>query len=312
MIFMLLFNALFGSLVATSTIASLGGGSPEDVALFQHEAASGVTQTAEVVARMMIDLVWPLSLLAVCFTLPIKGLCSLPIPVVELLIDWWMMTIAFSPFGYLFTLLAPGNAVVLTSSAALVSCAFGTGFFGLRLKSLPQAMRGVFAWLSPGCPSLYLLSYGSAIYRPLSIPRAALLTHLLNAGLITQEDDDTPINDVHMETSGEHWERESLLQLLVFGCVLRVLSLLLFTWRSNNTIARWKAAVRDRCHCSPEPCGKCAFVEEARCQLGPRAAKDPRGGRQRDGRHALRRDAQITRHLPPFDPGGDEEPDGGG
>jgi len=167
--------------------------------------------------------------------LPIKGLCNIPIPASELLVSWWLMTYAFSPLGYVFTLVAPGNAVVLTSSAALVYCAFGTGFFGLKLLDLSPGFRSVFPWLSPGCPALYLLSFGSAIYRPLSLPRAFLLYQMLLAGLVERPTPTAPIDDVRIEQSDEFWQRESMLQMFVFGSVLRVATLVLFTWRGNST-----------------------------------------------------------------------------
>jgi len=261
LIFLLLFNAIFGSLVATSTITSLGGGSSEDCALFMHEAASGVMQTAEVTARVLIDMVWPLALFAPVFALPIKGLCSIPIPVMELLVDWWFMTFAFSPFGYIFTLIAPGNAVVLTSSAALVSCAFGTGFFGLKLLSLTPGLRTAFRWITPGCPAFYLLSFGSAIYNPVSLPRAFLLYQLRLAGLVMPPNPAGPLDDVRIEQSGEAWQHESLMQMFTFGLILRALTIVLFTWKSNDTWARLasperKEWLRDQLTCvcllSPE------------------------------------------------------------
>ena len=244
MIFLLLFNALFGTLAATSTIASLGG---DGVALCRHEAASGVAQTAEVAARLLVDLLGPLWCLPIVFALPVKGLCNLPLPFGEMMSIYCLVAYALSPLGYVFTLVAPGNAVVLTSSAALVTCAFGTGFFGLKLRDLPESMRNLLPWLSPGCPALSLISVGSTLHRPLSTPRATVLTHLLNAGLLTQPDAMTPLEDVHLGTSGKWWQRDSVVQLLAYGSALRLLAMVLFVWRNNSTWRRWFNAVRVAC-----------------------------------------------------------------
>jgi len=247
-LFVLLFNTLFGSIVSTSTITSLGGESAEN--LFLHEAASGVMQTAEVAARLLLDLIWPLSLLAISFALPLKGLATLPIPLVRLLINWWLISFAMSPIGYVFTLIAPGNAIVLTSSATLVTCAFGTGFFGIKMKSLPGVLKKVFPWLSPGCPSLFLIGVGSAINRPLSVPRAVLLNAMMSAGLLEKNATTNILDDVQMQESNDAWATDitypGLLQLLTFGCVLRLLTIVLFYCRSNTIAARLSNRLRDR------------------------------------------------------------------
>mgnify|MGYP004117151235 FL=1 len=67
--------ALFATFVATLAISTMGQG-PNDE-FFAHEAAGGVRQSAEVLARMLGDLIfwWPLPIL---FGAPFHGLINFP------------------------------------------------------------------------------------------------------------------------------------------------------------------------------------------------------------------------------------------
>ena len=64
---------------------------------------------------------------------------------------WLLFTWGLSPFGYVFALVAPANATVLTSSITFVFCAFASGFFGVRASELPEGAVWLLR-LSPGAP----------------------------------------------------------------------------------------------------------------------------------------------------------------
>ena len=56
--------------------------------LFRDEAASGVRQSAEAVARMTLDLLWHLAPLSPLFVIPISALASMP-SLERLSITYW-------------------------------------------------------------------------------------------------------------------------------------------------------------------------------------------------------------------------------
>lgn len=243
LIFFLLFNTMYGSIAATSSIATFG----EDVQFFCHEAASGVSQTAEGLARLLIDIL-PLAALAPAFTLPLKALATVRSTV---LLTWLLFGWALSPLGYIFTLLAPANATVLTSSATFVLCAFMNGYFGIKLASVPESVRWIVEW-SPGYASFFLLSFGSAVDMPFSTTRWSLTKFLQFAemlprhhapeGYLVLEDWE---RDIHP------WRRNNLIKLALFGLVLRLLTLFFFVKRSSNStlVSRVKKSCKQQLQC---------------------------------------------------------------
>ena len=247
LIFYLLFNTMFGTLCATSSIGTFAG----DVHFFWHEAASGVSQSAEGLARLLVDML-PLACLTPVFTLPLYSFASLHVNVVfvYLLFSW-----SLSPLGYIFTLIATGNATVLTSSATFVFCAFANGFFGIKRTMLFDRFRWLLR-MSPGYPAFLLVSYGSALGEPLSTKRWAIIRQLYMAEMLPmlpiQEFNETEappppppppsiaeFGDDPNDPSRHLWAEESMLNLFIIGLVLRVATLILFYFRSTFTLVGW-------------------------------------------------------------------------
>lgn len=255
-LFYILFNAMFGSVVASSTIASLGGGGEESLAFFLHEASSGISQSAEGLARLLVDLVWPLLLLPLAFAFSSKALCSIPLSMQEYLLHWWLVTYALSPVGYFFHLITPGNAIVLTSSVTLIFCAFTTGFFGLRVLMLTPTLANALIWLSPGPAIFFRLTWGAIVTMPFGAEREYLTQKLTESGLFaaimgtsrqTSEGEvlllGVPANEekghmLDLELGRVGWGWRSAAVLLTFGTVFRAIVLLLFVLRNNLSSSR--------------------------------------------------------------------------
>ena len=147
-----------------------------------------------------------------------------------------LVAYALSPLGYVFTLIAAGNATVLTSSATFVLCAFANGFFGIKRSQLSESVRWLLN-LSPGYPAFMLVSYGAALGEPLATKRWAIIRQLWYAQLVPTGDDGyvTEFGD-DPESSGRHvWAEQCMLNLFLIGLVLRVLTLVLFYFRSSFT-----------------------------------------------------------------------------
>ena len=249
-IFYLLFNCMFATVVATSTIASLGG-AEDGMAFFLHEAASGVSQTAEGLSRFVLDIVAPLILLPVAFGMSLKALCNIPVSLFDLIADWWMLTFAMSPLGYLFTLLAPGNAVVLTSSVTLITTAFGTGFFGIKANLLTPRSSSLLPWLSPGAPGFFRIAFGATVAHPKAVDRSVLTNQLRASGIFASIMGD---NDRSFTNSGQYiqdfeegnldWQGRTFAQLFVFGVTVRIVCLALFVSRNHSFPSRMSNAYK--------------------------------------------------------------------
>jgi len=225
LIFYLLFNTMFGSICATASIATFSG----DVHFFSHEAASGIRQTAEGLARMLVDCV-PLFLLVPCFTLPLYSFAAVR---GDYLLPYVVFLWSLSPLGYIFTLAASGNATVFTSSTTFVLCAFGNGFFGIKRGALPANMRWALE-LSSGYPALMLIAYGSALAEPHSLRRWAIIRQLYYAGLTPMDGDKIANGESSDDVLYQDWARASVWNLVWIGLVLRCVTLILFSLRSTD------------------------------------------------------------------------------
>ena len=223
LIFYMLFNTMFGSICATALVGAFGGGR-ESADFLRHEAYSGVSQTAEGLARITIDLV-PLALLSPSFALPLLSFGSMRAAVV---VPWMAFAWAMSPLGYIFTLMAPGNANVLTTCTTFVICAFANGFFGIKLSMITSSMRWMVK-LSPGFSAFKLVSVASALAEPFSTKRWALLRQLRGARMIPQGKSEL----LQYELEHVDWVSVELKSLLLVGLVLRVVAMVFFYARSN-------------------------------------------------------------------------------
>lgn len=179
LIFYLLFNTLFSSIIATSTIATLG--SIADAEFFLHEAHAGVSQFAEALARILLDLLFLLPLTAL-FTFPLYGLTLMHLGLANTIILYLLCMWAFSPLGYVFSLISPHNATVFTSSFTLVVCAFLNGFFGVTVS-----MVGPWIKWSPGFATYLLLSWGNAVGRPFTPERVFITAKMSDVRMIPKD-----------------------------------------------------------------------------------------------------------------------------
>jgi len=240
--YFMLFNTIFATVVATSTIRTFDAGGAEG-GFFQHEADSGVSQLAEGIARLLIDMV-PLSLLPFVFSLPLKAMITGPLWFCD---TWLALAWAIAPLGYLCTLLVPGNATVLASSITFVLCAFMNGFFGLTLSSLN---KGSTLWTllnaSPGKASFHLLFWGNAVASPFGSARAWSTLQLQQNGLLPSFDcasqnytckglEQAAILREELGLSG--WRQRAYFDLILFGLICRMLALVLFCGRSKIKLA---------------------------------------------------------------------------
>jgi len=244
LIFYLLFNTMFASICASSSIGTFGG----DEDFFSHEAASGVRQMAEGLARLIVD-VLPLAALAPVFALPLYAFATLHCDIIPVYI---LFAWALSPLGNIFSLVARNNATVLTSSVTFVLCAFMNGFFGIKRSALPENMRWLLC-LSPGYPALLMMAFGAALAEPLSTKRWAIVRQLQFAKLVPMFNDTDEVAEFGEDPTepGRHqWREDAMLNLFIIGLVLRLLTLALFYKRSTFKLGGWtyrlRSAVRMR------------------------------------------------------------------
>lgn len=231
-IYFLLFNTFFGSIVATATIQTLGT-KGLDGDFFKHEALSGVFQTAECCARLLIDL-FTLIGLAPVFVLILGSVSVMPIK--PLLQTWLLLTWALSPIGYVGSLVAPSNADVLTSGVTFVICAFTTGFFGVRAADLSDTANALLD-LSPGRQSFFMIAFGTALEFPHSLDSAFIYSQLLKEGLLPND----KVSVSRYESSDIDWFRKGANTMIVFGFVLRLIALVNFWIRANiNLSGEWR------------------------------------------------------------------------
>jgi len=139
-----------------------------------------------------------------------------------------------SPIGYFFTLIAPGNATVLTSSMTFVICAFANGYFGIKASALIISDTVDLRWIlhiSPGYNAFLLVVFGAALQEPQGTMRWAIIRELYNAKMLP-ENGEVAQRDPHFDWS---WHSNALRNLALFGLALRILTLLIFYCRSTYT-----------------------------------------------------------------------------
>lgn len=218
-IYYMIFNTLFSCVCATATSATFGG--PTD--FFNHEAASGVRQSAEGLARIIADILW-LVLFAPVFTLTVRTFAVLR---AELVMTWTLTAWAMSTFGYIFMLIAPNNANVLTATVVVLVCCLTNGLFGVKpafLGSMAHVLR-----FSPGYNSYLLVSLGAVVAEPFDTTRAFLMNLLRVVGLLPSSKAEVYL----YETEQFPWRANALFDLFLFGFIGRVIALILFYLRSH-------------------------------------------------------------------------------
>ena len=113
----------------------------ESSALFEHEGASGIRQSAEISARLLGDLlIWlPAPLL---YGLPYIGLANIRGAVErgQFFVILYLLAFAMKPFAYIATIISRPNSVIIVSSLAMVLSVFLSGHVGPNLRDEPQLL----------------------------------------------------------------------------------------------------------------------------------------------------------------------------
>ena len=221
----MLCNALFATVVATGSIDVLGN--REERLLMEHEAASGVEQSAEALSRVIVDML-TLAPLAPIFAIPLQALSLMPIgsgPLVALYAQIaWTMAAA----GYILSLLSPSNSTLLTAAITLILFAFFSGPL-IGPSFLPSSMKGIF-WLNPGYAAFLQIGLGNAVRMPFASTRWRLIQVFMNAEIMPA---DVPGSQL-WEYDHSQWSVPSLISLLASGLVLRTVAIAIFAVRDLN------------------------------------------------------------------------------
>lgn len=218
----MLFNCLFAvipCLGASTTFASGNG-------FFKHEAVSGVRQSAEGLARMLIDTVW-LALIPPVFIQTMRAFAILRM---ELYATYYLTAWAVVPIGYLFSIVSPNNGVVITAAVVILMFNVGNGFFGLRAIDLSGFALRVLK-VTPGFNAFQLVSFGACVAEPFDTTRWFIMNQLRTVGVIPQG-----VDEIHTYETQNTWRVEAQLRLVWFGLVLRILVLIIFVFQPNTSI----------------------------------------------------------------------------
>jgi len=217
----MLFNTLFAVVCATATSSTFVSGN----GFFRHEAISGVRQSAEGLARMLADVLW-LALLPLVFIQTIRAFAVLRM---ELYATWYMTAWAVSPLGYLFSIISPGNANVITATVVVLFFNVGNGFFGIKASSASALGLLPLLQMSPGFNAFLLVCFGACVAEPFDTTRWFMMRQLRQTGMIPHD-----VEGIYAyETGASPWRSDALLRLALFGLVVRAIVLVAFVAQSH-------------------------------------------------------------------------------
>ena len=263
--------ALFCTYITTCSIESVLQG--DSSALFEHESASGVRQSAEIAARILGDLlIWmPAPLL---YGMPYLGLANFRGGEERLRFFGilYMLAFAMQPFAYIATLLSRANAVILVSSVSMVLSIFLSGHVGVNLRDSPTLLG-----LSPPAWALHAFCLVFLSSLPFDQSRAAFSGFLVRQNVLllpfnsTMGDLRSQVAHMHspqllgqlarcheeraaygitpyyngssleggfleeLESGGllaDSWYGDDLMALILFGLILRVVTVILFVYQT--------------------------------------------------------------------------------
>ena len=227
-----LFNILFTTVSAVTPISTLGD--PLDAKFRKHEAASGVSQTAEAFARITLEML-VLAPLPVIFACPLISFTNLSIGFGDLVLLYMATIWCFSSLGYIFSLLVGSAATVLTTAFTLILVALLNGTFGLPYRQLPDLIR-----ISPGYSCTILLAWGTAITMPFAPGRIVLERALAEAGIVPKD-----VNGLlSWETGTYDWKSQPYINLLLWGLIGRVIAVILFYVFNNYDFSGGRRMLR--------------------------------------------------------------------
>ena len=168
--------ALFATFVATLAISTMGQG-PDDE-LFAHEAAGGVRQRAEVLARMLGDLIvwWPLPIL---FGAPFHGLINFPGGWTGIIGTFYLLQWAMAPLAWVVYIVLPRNATVIVAALALIQGVFLSGQLGPNAVDTPGLVAA-----SPSRWAIHAIAMEAIVHSPFVGTRRSFEMLMMNQGIL--------------------------------------------------------------------------------------------------------------------------------
>ena len=248
-LFAMLFGAAFSVVVATTTLGTFGS-SVGERDLFRHEASCGTNQAAEGLARLTLDVVFVVLPLAPMFATPLHGMSASHIP-------WLEFVMVFVATAWAFTSLGPACAIFFPAAPAVANCAisfvlsiFLSGTMGLDPLSV-VAFPGLSSALGFAADGLAFDGYGifniipgfwtvtlqlmlTATARPFDDQRSFILHNMQDFGMLPDPINSTASEEaVHSyEVRASRWYAAGMLNLFLFGLLVRFLALAAFVVRN--------------------------------------------------------------------------------
>jgi len=235
--------AVYNVVLSTMTLRSLGDNSDEDRTLFRHEASLGVSQMAECLARMFVDVLAFFALPAL-FIIPFLGSTGSHVPTNDAYQLFAMLAWAYTSLGYLLMLTAGSkNAAPLVVTVSFLISTLFAGAVGVTINDaidhpgLNENGYGIFS-INPGFWGLFACQLLWLSAEPFAHRRSWLLYELRTFGHLPVGADKV----ILYETRQVPWLSTASLALALVGTVLRVAALCLFVARNYSSAHRWKLA----------------------------------------------------------------------
>ena len=266
--------ASFSVVSATVTLTSLGSDDIER-ACFEHEAAQGVRQIAEGLARMIADTILVLVPMVPMFLLPYAGMTATHADLWLLLWLFFNVGWSYTAFGYASAMFAGKGSAIAATAGSFVCAILLTGVIGAApadVVSNPGLGR---PWLSGShwsCKSgssrtcrstdndggygFFMLSPGmwailaggmlDATSLPFGAARIFVLSRFQSFGLIPGVGAYADIDAY--ERGDVDWYSASIVAMLIFGSLVRLISLIWFIirhWDKKAMLRRLRERLRD-------------------------------------------------------------------
>jgi hypothetical protein len=260
---------------ATITLISLGSDDTER-ACFEHEAAQGIRQYVEGMARMLADSALVVAPMAPMFVLPYAGMVATHVHLWHLLLLFLSVGWSYTAVGYASAMFAGRSSAIASSAASMVCATLMTGVVGLAPSDVVSNPGLGSPWLSGShwscgtgvdqartCPStdsnggygFLMLSPGfwgilaggmldiTSLQRGSAV-RVYMLDTLQRFGLVPGEGQ---YQDIDAYERGDvHWYTASIVAMLVFGLIVRLIALTWFIirhWDMKTVLRRLRQRI---------------------------------------------------------------------